>query len=115
MDRNNLIFFIVLGFGLLFLEPVAASVNENLGQAATFLILMYWGGLGLGALIFLLKNLFTGYGINNMLYNLWLFLSLMCVAVGILAIIDDGPEKAQWAVWMVLYGTSVGYIKRNEL
>lgn len=115
MDRNNLIFFLVLGFGLLFLEPIAASVSDNFTRLATFLILVYWGGLGLCALIFLLKNIFAEYGVNNLLYNLWLFLSLMCVAVGILAIVDNGAEKTQWAVWMVFYGSTVGYIKRKEL
>lgn len=115
MDRNNLIFFLMLGFGVLFLEPIAASVSPNLAQVATFLIIIYWGSIGLCAFMFLFKKFSADYGINNLLYNLWLFLSLMCVAVGVLAIIDDGAEKAQWAVWMILYGTTVGYLKRKEL
>ncbi len=115
MDKNNLLFYLAVGFGLLFLLPAADSVGENIGQIATILVIGYWGGMGLCFLLFLLKNLFAEFRFSMMLYNLWLFVSLMCVAVGILAIVDDGIDKARWAVGLILYGTTVGYFNRKEL
>lgn len=115
MDKNNLIFFLALGLGLLLLIPAAESVGQNLVSIATFLVIGYWGIMGFGLLIFAYRNLFSEYGATNMFYNLWLFLSLMCVAVGILAIIDDGADKVPWAVGLIIYGTTVGYLKRKEL
>lgn len=115
MGKNNLFFYLVIGFGLLFVIPAVESVNSNLGPIVTFLVIGYWCWMGLGFLIFLLKNLFAEYELSTLLYNLWLFLSLMCVAVGILALVADGPDKANWAIWMIFYGTTVGYINRKEL
>lgn len=115
MDKSNMIFFLVVGFGLLFMVPVAESVGENLGRIASFLVIGYWGTIGLSFFIFLLKNLFADYKVNTLLYNLWLFLSLMCVAIGILAIVDEGVDKARWAIFLILYGGTVGYLNRKEL
>jgi hypothetical protein len=115
MDKPIPALYLVLGFGLLFLIPVAESITENLGQIATFLVVGYWLMLAFFFLTILIKNFFSQFSIRNLLYNLWLFASLMCVAVGILAIIDDGADKARWAVWLILYGGTVGYFNRAEL
>lgn len=115
MDKNYIIFYLAIGFGLLFLIPAAESVGDGLGQLATFLVIGYWGLMGFCFLLFILKNMFAEYGFGNMLYNLWFFLSIMCVAVGALAIVDDGIDKAPWAVLLILYGGTIGYLKRNEL
>lgn len=113
MDKNILFFYLVVGFGLLFLAPAAESIG--LGPIATFLVIGYWGGMGLCFLLFILKNIFAEYEVGTLLYNLWLFLSLMSVAVGILAIVDDGADKARWGIWLILYGGAVGYLNRREL
>ena len=115
MDKNNLLFYLVVGFGILFLIPVADSVGENLGRIATILVIGYWGTMGLSFFLFILKNLFAEYKVNTLLYNLWLFLSLISVAIGILAIVDDGINEARWAVCLIVYGGTVGYLKRKEL
>jgi len=115
MDKNNLLFYLVVGFGLLFLIPVAESVGENLGRIATILVIGYWGTMGLSFFLFILKNLFAEYKVNTLLYNLWLFLSLISVAIGILAIVDDGINGARWAIFLIIYGGTVGYLKRKEL
>ena len=80
-----------------------------------FLVVGYWVMLGFLFLAILVKNFFSEFGIGHLIYNLWLFASLMCVAIGILAIIDDGAEKARWALWLILYGGTVGYFNRKEL
>jgi hypothetical protein len=115
MDKNNLIFYLVVGFGIFFLVPVAESVGENLGRIATILVIGYWGTMALSFFLFLLKNLFADYQVNTLLYNLWLFLSLISVAIGILAIVDDGIHGARWAICLIVYGGTVGYLKRKEL
>lgn len=115
MEKRNHIFYLAVGFGLLFLLPVAESVDKSLGQVATFLVIGYWAMLGFAFLLFVLKNLFAGYGINTLLYNIWLCVSLMSVAVGVLAIVDNGIEQARWAVVLILYGSTVGFLNRKEL
>lgn len=115
MDQNNLIFYLAIGFGLIFMLPVAESAGENLNYVATFLVLGYWGTMGLGFFLFLLKKFVEQYRVSSLLYNLWLFISLMCVAVGVLAIVDDGIDQAKWAVGLILYGGTVGYFNRSEL
>lgn len=115
MDKNDLFFYLMVGFGLLFLVPAAETVGDNLGKISTFLVIGYWGWMGLCFLLFLLKNLFLEYRIGRLLYNLWLFTSLMCVAVGILAIVDDGIGKSRWAICLIAYGGAVGYLNRKEL
>jgi hypothetical protein len=107
--------YLILGLGLLFLIPTAESVSQNLGIIATVLVVGYWAMLGFLFIILLLKKFFAEFDLRSMLYNLWLFLSLMCVAVGTLAILDDGTDKAQWAVWLIFYGGTVGFLKRKEL
>ena len=115
MDRNSLVFYIVVGIGLLFLIPVVESVDQSLVPIASFLVIGYWGGMGFCFFLYLLKKLCAEYQVGFMLYNLWLFLSLMCVAVGILAIIDDGVDQARWGVLLIFYGSIVGYYNRKEL
>lgn len=115
MDKRIPALYLILGLGLLFLIPVAESVTQNLGKIATFLVVGYWIMLGFFFLTILVKNFFSQFGIRNLIYNLWLFVSLMCVAVGILAIVDDGADKARWAVWLILYGGTVAYFNREEL
>ncbi len=115
MDKQIPALYLILGLALLFLIPTAESVSENLGIIATILVVGYWIMLGILFMILLLKSFFSQFDLRSMLYNLWLFLSLMCVAVGILAIIDDGAEKARWAVWLIFYGGTVGYLNRKEL
>lgn len=107
--------YLIIGFGLLFLLPAAESVSTNLGHVATFLIFGYWGLLAVYGLIIIVKNFFKVFGFGHLLYQLWLFVSLMCVAVGVLAILDEGAANVPWAVLMILYGSSVGYLNRSEL
>lgn len=115
MDRRIPALYLIIGLGLFFLLPAAESVDHSLGRIATFLVIGYWAMLGLLFLSLVLKNFFAAFGIRSLLYNLWLFLSLMCVAVGILAIVDEGVDQARWAVWLILYGGTVGYFNRKEL
>ncbi len=115
MDRNSPVFYVVIGIGLLFLMPAVESVDRSLGRIASFLVIGYWGGMGLCFFLFLLRKLIAEYKVGFMLYNLWLFLSLMCVAVGILAIVDDGMDQARWAVVLIFYGSIVGFYNRKEL
>jgi hypothetical protein len=115
MKKNDWILFLAMGIALLFLEPVTALIDSNLGQAAQCLVMLYWSGLGICWLFFACRNLFADCSPTGLLYNLWLFSSLMSIAVGILAVIDEGPEKTEWALWLILYGTTVVYLKRKEL
>lgn len=115
MDRKTLVFYVVVGVGLLFSLPVVESVEPGLGRIATFLVVGYWGGMGICFFLFLLKKLIAEYRVGFMLYHLWLFLSLMCVAVGILAILDDGLYQVPWAAALIFYGGAVGYLNRKEL
>ena len=115
MDRNSLVCYVLVGIGLLFLMPVAESVDQSLGRIASFLVIGYWGGMGLCFFLVLLKELIAEYEVGFMLYHLWLFISLMCVAVGILAIVDNGIHQARWAVLLIFYGSIVGYYNRKEL
>ena len=115
MDKQIPALYLILGLGLLFLIPTAESVSQNLGIIATILVVGYWTMLGLLFMIFLFKRFFSEFDFRSMLYNIWLFLSLMCVAVGILAIVDDGADKARWAVWLIFYGSTVGFLNRKEL
>lgn len=115
MDKNIPLFYLTIGLGLLFLPQLAESVDPNLGMVANFLVIGYWSMAVIYALIVLFKNIFSTEGFFLLLYNLWLFLSLMCVAIGALAIVDDGIDQARWAVWLIFYGLTVGFFKRNEL
>lgn len=115
MDKKIPGLYLIIGIGLLFLIPVAESVTENLGLIATFLVIGYWIMLGVLFFTILVKNFFSEFSIRNLLYNIWLFASLMCVAIGILAIVDDGADKAHWALLLILYGGTVGYFNRSEL
>ena len=115
MERGALLFYLAIGFGLLFLLPLADTLDKNLQIVAAVLVAGYWGLLGLFFLILLFKSFFAEYVLGALLYNIWLFVSLMCVAVGVLALLDSGVENAAWAIWLVLYGTLVGILKRNEL
>lgn len=115
MERKNLAMYVIIGFGLFFLLTAIEFFEPSLAGMAKFLVFGYWGTMAAAALISIFSNLFVDFSITHMLYNLWLFCSLMCVAVGILAIVDDWPHKAGWAVWVIIYGTTVGFIKRKEL
>ncbi len=115
MSRYDHLYFMVIGVALLFLIPFAESVDKNLGMVATVLVAGYWGGLALYFLAFALKRMFAGFGITTMLFNIWLFLSLMCVAIGVLAIIDNGLEPNRWAVALIIYGFTVGFLNRKDL
>lgn len=115
MEKNTLMYYCIIGLGLILLLPAADAAGENLQWIATFLVFGYWSLLAFCIGITLCKNLFTTYGAKEMLYNLWLFLSLACVAVGVLAIVDDGLDKSRWALWLIVYGTTVGYFNRKEL
>lgn len=115
MDKRVPVLYVLLGLGLLFLIPAAESVGRTLGHIATFLVIGYWAMLALCFVIPLVKNFFAEFGLRSLLFNLWLFLSLMCVAVGVLAIVDDGMAQARWAAWLIVYGLTVAYFNRKEL
>lgn len=115
MEKGAVFFYLVVGFGLLFFLPFAESLDKGLYQIATVLILGYWGMIGLCFLALLVTKFIDEYDFGNLLYNIWFFASLMCVAIGILAIVDDGAEKSTWAICLILYGGTVGFLKRAEL
>lgn len=115
MEKNILMYYCIIGLGLIFLLPAADAAGGKLEWVASFLVFGYWSLLAIYMGITLCQNLFETYGAKEMLYNLWLFLSLACVAVGILAIVDDGLGKSSWALWLIVYGTAVGYYNRKEL
>ncbi len=110
---NNI--HLIIGFGLLFLVPVAQRIDYDLGEISKFLAVGYWGIVALGFFIILIKDSFAECGIKRCLFNLWLFLSLLSGAVGLYAIIMVGLDDAPWAIGFVLYGSLVGYIYRNKL
>jgi len=115
MESKSLMMYLAVGLGLFFLLPTVEAVEPELAQVATFLVLGYWGLMGIYFLIFAMTSIFAEFGFSTMLYNLWLFCSLMCVAVGVLAIIADGVYQARWGVLLIIYGGTIGYLNRKEL
>lgn len=115
MEKNTYVMYLAIGFGLLCLLPLTDSLDKGMEIFATVLVLGYWAALGFSFLLYLLKNIFAECGVGVFFYNLWLFLSLMGVAVGVLAIIDDGIYKVPWAACLIFYGVAVGFLNRNEL
>lgn len=115
MDSKSLIMYLAVGLGLIFLLPAADSIGPGLAMLVKFLVVGYWAFMGICFVIYVSSNLFADFAFGTMMYNLWLFCSLMCVAIGVLAIVDVGLDQANWALWLIIYGGSVGYLKRKEL
>ena len=106
---------LILGFGLLFLVPIAKRIDYDFGEISKFLAIGYWGLITLGFFIILMKDSLSEYGLKRCLFNLWLFLSLLSGGVGLYVIIMDGLDDAPWAILFVIYGSLVGYIYRSKL
>jgi hypothetical protein len=113
-NKIHSIHFIV-GFGLLFLVPIAQRIDYHFGEISKFLAIGYWGLVALGFFIILIKDSLAEYGLKRCLFNLWLFLSLLSGGVGLYTIIMEGLDDAPWAIWFVIYGSLVGYIYRSKL
>lgn len=114
MDPKNFVMFLIIGFGLLFLLPSAQALEPGLSIIAHLLVVGYWGTLGCFFAVFVFNNLFSHFSFSHMVYNIWFFCSFICIAVGLLALIDDWPHKRGWAVWVIIYGGIVCYCKREE-
>lgn len=115
MKNNSHLYYLSVGIGLIALLPVAESAGLGVERLAVFLVAGYWVLLGVYFSIVFAQRLFTEFEAGLMIYNIWLFLSLMAVAVGVLAILDVGVEGARWGVGLVVYGSVVGYLNRHRL
>ena len=110
---NNI--HLIIGFGLLFLVPIAQRIDYDFGEISKYLAVGYWGIVTFGFFIILIKDLLAEHGVKRCLFNLWLFLSLLSGVVGLYVIIMVGLDDAPWAIAFVIYGSLVGYIYRSKL
>ena len=106
---------LIIGFGLLFLVPIAQRIDDDFGEISKYLAIGYWGIVALEFFIILTKNSLAEFGFKKCLFNLWLLLSILLGCVGLYAIIMNGLDDAPWAVWLVMYGTLVCYVNRSNL
>lgn len=115
MKKNIEGIHLIIGFGLIFLVPIAQRIDNNLWNISKFLTVGYWGIVTLGFLIIMIKKLLKEYGFKKCLFNLWLLLSMLAGVVGLYGIVMNGLDDAPWAGWLVIYAALIGYINRSKL
>jgi len=106
---------LIIGFGLLFLMPIAAKIDDNFYELSKYAVVGYWGIVALIFLISLIIDLIKEYGLRRCIYKSWVYVSVLSGVFGLYGIIAYGLDDMPWAILLVIYAAAIGYMNRSEL
>jgi len=106
---------LIIGFGVLFLVPIAQKVDSDFFEISKYLAIGYWGIVGFYFLFTQAKDYIAEEGAKKLIFNLWLYSSLLIGGAGLYITIRYGLDDAPFAIYLVIYGAVIGYIFRAKL